>query len=33
CDEDDVADVVLPQTLIFLQPCNVYPTVFTHCAP
>ncbi|MCI51099.1 hypothetical protein A2U01_0072343 [Trifolium medium] len=27
CDEDDVADVMLPQTLIFMQPCRVYPTV------
>ncbi|MCI35732.1 hypothetical protein A2U01_0056953, partial [Trifolium medium] len=26
CDEDDVADVVLPQTLIFVQLWNVHPT-------
>ncbi|MCI74309.1 hypothetical protein A2U01_0095573, partial [Trifolium medium] len=25
-DEDDAADVVLPQTLICVQPCNVHPT-------
>ncbi|MCI62663.1 hypothetical protein A2U01_0083920, partial [Trifolium medium] len=25
CDVDDDADDVLPQTLIIVQPCNVYP--------
>jgi hypothetical protein len=25
CDEDDVAYDVLPQALILLQPCNIYP--------